>query len=283
MVPVFGVFLAQKINSKPFTVVGDGEQTRDFTYVTDVANALLMAMESNFSGEIFNVGSGKTVSINYLTELLNGSKIFIPKRPGEPDVIFADIEKIKNKLNWEPTISIEAGVEEILNNIDYWKNAPVWTPEKIQEATKEWFQQLGNKVEKISVLLLSLGWDAGYFLLLCQLKVFNANWRNPLLEYWLSMLYDIGIRDVYVNLHHHSQHVESFLKREIFSEWVNPIYEDKLLGTAGTLLKIKDLFKFDTILLIHADNWSVFSLNDFLNYHFYENQKLLYYNDDLCN
>ena len=109
---------------------------------------MLMAMESNISGEIFNVGSGKTVSINYLTELLNGSKIFIPKRPGEPDVTFADIEKIKNKLNWEPTISIEAGVKEILNNIDYWKNAPVWTPEKIQEATKEWFLQLGNKVEK---------------------------------------------------------------------------------------------------------------------------------------
>ena len=129
-------------------------------------------------------------------------------------------------------------------------------------------------MKKISVLLLSAGMGR-------RLLPLTLNWpkclmpigETPLLEYWLSMLYDIGIRDVYVNLHHHSQHVESFLKREIFSEWVNPIYEDKLLGTAGTLLKIKDLFKFDTILLIHADNWSVFSLNDFLNFHFYEKPK----------
>ncbi len=145
---VLGVFLAQKINNKPFTVVGDGEQTRDFTYVTDVANALLMTMESKITGEIFNIGSGKTVSINYLTELLEGRKVYIPKRPGEPDITFADIAKIKKKLNWKPTISIEMGVKEILKNIDYWKDAPVWTPKKIQEVTKVWFQQLGNKVEK---------------------------------------------------------------------------------------------------------------------------------------
>ena len=75
-------------------------------------------------------------------------KVYIPKRPGEPDITFADIAKIKKKLNWKPTISIETGVKEILKNIDYWKDAPVWTPEKIQEVTKVWFQQLGNKVEK---------------------------------------------------------------------------------------------------------------------------------------
>ena len=143
-------------------------------------------------------------------------------------------------------------------------------PRKTQEATKEWFQQLGNKVEKNYVLFICR--DGQVTLLTKSLKCLMPI-GNPIIRILASMLYDIGIRDVYVNLHHHSQHVESFLKREIFSEWVNPIYEDKLLGTAGTLLKIKDLFKFDTILLIHADNWSVFSLNDFLNYHFFEKPK----------
>lgn len=142
---VLGVFLAQKLNNMPFTVVGDGEQTRDFTYVTDITEALLRAMESDISGEIFNVGSGKTISINYLVELLKGEKVFIPKRPGEPDTTFANIEKIKKILNWEPTVTIEMGVEEVLKNISYWNSAPLWTPEKIKEATKEWFEQLGNK------------------------------------------------------------------------------------------------------------------------------------------
>ena len=148
----------------------------------------------------------------------------------------------------------------------------LWTPEKIQEVTKVWFQQLGNKVEKISVLLLSAGIGSRLFLLLNWLKSTSLG-GIPLLEYWLSMLHDCGIRDVYVNLHHHTQHVEKFLKREIFKKWVNLIYEEKLLGTAGTLLKAKELFKFDTILLIHADNWSIFSLNDFIKYHFYQKPK----------
>ena len=76
-------------------------------------------------------------------------------------------------------------------------------------------------MKKISVLLLSAGMGRRLLPLIKLAKVFNANWRNSLLDI-TSMLYDIGIRDVYVN-HHHSQHVESFLKREIFSEWVNPI------------------------------------------------------------
>ena len=140
---VFGVFLAQKIAQKPFTVVGNGSQTRDFTYVTDIVDALMSSMSSNISGEIFNVGSGKTISINYLVELLKGEKVFIPKRPGEPETTFADIDKIKNKLNWSPNISIEDGVKKIITNIDYWKDAPVWTPEKIDKATKVWFEKLG--------------------------------------------------------------------------------------------------------------------------------------------
>ncbi len=142
---VFGVFLKQKLSGLPFTVVGNGEQTRDFTYVTDIAKAFLMAAESNITHEIFNVGSGGTYSINYLVELLGGSVIHIPKRPGEPDCTFADISKIKNKLGWSPQVSFEEGVKKVLENIDYWRNAPLWTPEKIEKVTINWFKHLGKK------------------------------------------------------------------------------------------------------------------------------------------
>ena len=141
---VFGVFLAQKLSGKPFTVIGDGEQSRDFTYVTDVAQSLITAIKSKLSGEIYNVGSGTTVSINRLVELLGGEKINIPKRPGEPDCTFADVTKIRTELNWEPKVSIEQGVGEILKHIDYWREAPVWTPNSIAEATKDWFHYLGR-------------------------------------------------------------------------------------------------------------------------------------------
>jgi len=142
---VFGVFLAQKLAGKPFTVVGDGEQTRDFTFVTDICHALLAAAKSNKSNRIYNVGSGNTVSVNRIVELLGGDKINIPKRPGEPDCTFADITRITDELDWHPKISIEKGVKELLANIDYWKEAPVWTPEKIDIATKDWFKYLGKK------------------------------------------------------------------------------------------------------------------------------------------
>lgn len=143
---VFGVFLAQKLNGKPFTIVGDGKQTRDFTFVTDVVNACVMAAESNITGEIMNVGSGGTYSVNKLVELLGpGEIIHIPKRPGEPDCTFADITRIRNLLGWEPKVSFEEGVKIMLENKDYWRKAPIWTPDKIKEATKDWFRYLSKK------------------------------------------------------------------------------------------------------------------------------------------
>jgi UDP-glucose 4-epimerase len=142
---VFGVFLAQKLAQQPLTVVGDGEQTRDFTYVTDVVNALITAAQSQKIAEIYNVGSGKTISVNRLVELLGGDKVHIPKRPGEPDCTFADIQKIQNELNWKPAISIEEGVAKVVENIEYWRDAPVWTPNTISSATEDWFRYLGDK------------------------------------------------------------------------------------------------------------------------------------------
>jgi len=140
---VFGVFLAQKLAGKPLTVVGDGAQTRDFTYVSDVVAAFIAAANSPINGEILNVGSSQTYSINRLVELLGGDVVYVPKRPGEPDCTFADVTKIKKLLNWSATVSFEDGVDLMLENIDYWRSAPVWDPSSIQDATKDWFQYLG--------------------------------------------------------------------------------------------------------------------------------------------
>src|SRR5207249_9662634 len=102
---------------KPFTVVGDGRQTRDFTFVTDVVDAFMTAARSSVTGEVFNVGSGQTYSVNRLVELLGpGDVVHIPKRPGEPDCTFADTAKIGRMLGWKPKVSFEKGVEIMLAN-----------------------------------------------------------------------------------------------------------------------------------------------------------------------
>jgi len=140
---VFGVFLAQKLAGRPFTVVGDGNQTRDFTFVTDVAEAFVRAAESGVEGEIFNVGSGGTYSVNRLVELLGGEVVHLPKRPGEPDCTFADTAKIERVLGWRARVSFEEGVAVMLGHIEDWRQAPVWEPESIAQATREWFDCLG--------------------------------------------------------------------------------------------------------------------------------------------
>ena len=141
---VFGVFLAQKLADAPFTIVGDGTQTRDFTFVSDVCEAFLAAANSQLSGEIMNVGSGSTYEVNELVRLLKGPVVHIPKRPGEPDCTFASITKIKEKLKWSPTINLEKGVGIMLEHIDDWKDAPLWDSSGIEIATKSWFKYLGT-------------------------------------------------------------------------------------------------------------------------------------------
>ena len=139
---VFGVFLAQKLANKPFTIVGDGNQTRDFTFVSDIVNAIYTAVKSDLSGEIINIGSNNTYSINYLVELLGGDSTYIPKRPGEPDCTWADIAKASELLNWQPEVSLEEGVQILLNNLEYWSDAPLWNKESIAKATEQWFEYL---------------------------------------------------------------------------------------------------------------------------------------------
>ena len=139
---VFGVFLAQKVNGKPFTRVGDGTQRRDWVYVTDIARAFFAAATTEISQEVFNVGTGNPQTVNRLIELLGGETVPLPKRPGEPDCTWADITKIRRELGWEPKVTLEEGVKIMLANIEYWRQAPVWDVAKIQQATKTWFKYL---------------------------------------------------------------------------------------------------------------------------------------------
>jgi len=141
---VFGVFLAQKLAGKPFTVVGDGTQSRDFTFVSDVADAFVTAAQSAVTGEVFNVGTGTPVSVNRLVDLLKGDVVHVPKRPGEPDRTHADVSKIQRRLGWRAKVSIEEGIRILVDNIEYWRQAPVWTPASIEVATRDWFRYLGK-------------------------------------------------------------------------------------------------------------------------------------------
>jgi len=141
---VFGVFLAQLLAGKPLTVVGDGTQMRDFTYVTDVADAFVRAAEADVVGEIFNVGSGSSQSVNRLVQLLgNPPAVHVPKRPGEPDCTLADTAKIRRALGWSPRVTFEDGVERMVAAIDHWRDAPVWDVASIASATRDWFAYLG--------------------------------------------------------------------------------------------------------------------------------------------
>jgi UDP-glucose 4-epimerase len=141
---VFGVFLAQKLAGAPFTVVGDGSQTRDFTFVTDVVDALVRAARSELCGEVLNVGTGRPQSIRRLVELLDGPVVHVPRRPGEPDCTQADASRLRALLGWQPRISFEEGVAAMLEHIGDWRDAPVWRPDSIAEATREWFEYLGD-------------------------------------------------------------------------------------------------------------------------------------------
>ena len=143
---VFGVFLAQMLAGKPLTIVGDGTQRRDFTYVSDAVEALLAAARSDRVGRCYNVGSDHPVSVNRLVELLAAREtVHIPKRPGEPDCTFADTRRVKAELGWSAKVPIEDGISRMLAAIEYWRDAPVWTPASIAAATADWFKYLGNR------------------------------------------------------------------------------------------------------------------------------------------
>ena len=141
---VFGVFLRQKLAGKPFTVVGDGNQSRDFVYATDVARAFMAAAVAPPAGRVYNVGAGNPQTVNRLVELLGGETVRLPKRPGEPDCTWADISRISAELGWAPRIGFEEGVARVLANIEYWRDAPLWDETSIAGATAPWFRALST-------------------------------------------------------------------------------------------------------------------------------------------
>jgi UDP-glucose 4-epimerase len=142
---VFGVFFKQKLENSPFTVVGDGNQSRDFVYVTDIAKAFLAAAKSSHIGQIYNLGAGSPQSINQLVDYIGGDVVYLPKRPGEPDCTWADISKITADLNWKPSIEFKEGVAKMMDEIENWKDAPLWDPSSIEKATDTWFRFMGEK------------------------------------------------------------------------------------------------------------------------------------------
>tara|TARA_Y100000592_G_scaffold30463_1_gene48487 strand:+ start:55 stop:951 length:897 start_codon:yes stop_codon:yes gene_type:complete len=113
--PVVGIFQRQVQNGQPMTIVGDGKQRRDFTYVKDVANANFLAMTSNneeIFGEIFNVGTGTNISVLELASLIGTETTHIPSRPGEAQTTLANIDKITSMLGWSSSISIEEWLQD---------------------------------------------------------------------------------------------------------------------------------------------------------------------------
>ena len=123
-------------------------------------------------------------------------------------------------------------------------------------------------MNKVKALLLAAGLGT-------RLSPLTDDWpkclmpigERPLLEYWLETLYSSDVDEVLINLHHHSKIVQEFLNRSRFEGWVSSVFEDTLLGTAGTLRANKEYFKDCTTLLVHADNWCQCDFADFLNYH----------------
>ncbi len=142
----FGVFLSQIANGLPVTIVGDGEQTRDFTFVTDVCEAFVRAAYSQYDHEIFNIGSGGTYSVRAVSRLLGATvEVGIPDRPGEPRVTYANIGKAARLLGYSPKVSIAEGCGRMRDIMLSYKDAPLWTPDKIAAETKSWFQYLGAR------------------------------------------------------------------------------------------------------------------------------------------
>jgi UDP-glucose 4-epimerase len=113
--PVIGVFQRQVKSGEPLSIVGDGQQKRDFVHVGDVCDALYegAVVESNQRGEIYNIGTGKNHSVLQVANLIarhynhKFDHIHLPAREGEARVTLANIKKIKSNLKWEPKVVLE--------------------------------------------------------------------------------------------------------------------------------------------------------------------------------
>ena len=117
--PVIGIFLRQLAAGEPLTIVGDGEQRRDFTHVDDVVNANIKAALANIDdkcfGQVYNVGTGLNHSINEIAAMISDNIIHIPPRPGEATISLANNTKLRETFDWEPTVKLETYLVGMLN------------------------------------------------------------------------------------------------------------------------------------------------------------------------
>lgn len=112
---VIGIFENKRKERKPLTITGNGEQSRDFVHVQDLAKAHLLAAESNYSDKIYNIGFGKSYTVNQIAEMFKADYVYIPERKGEAIITLANINKIKKELNWTPEIKVEDYIKKIIN------------------------------------------------------------------------------------------------------------------------------------------------------------------------
>jgi len=121
---VVGIFLRQKRNGEKLTIYGDGNQTRDFTFVKDVVKGTILASLSDKvgKGEVINIGAGKNYSINQLAEMIGGERVYLPPRKWEVRDTLADISLAKKLLNWEPQYDLESGLKEMMKFYEKEKN-----------------------------------------------------------------------------------------------------------------------------------------------------------------
>ena len=116
--PVVGIFLRQRSAGEPLTIVGDGDQRRDFTHVSDVVNANVLAAISNPSsemfGQVFNVGTGRNHSVNEIAAMISDNTVNIPPRLGESRITLANNEKLRKTFGWEPKVKLEDWIKENL-------------------------------------------------------------------------------------------------------------------------------------------------------------------------
>ncbi len=118
--PVIGIFLRQRAAGEPLTIVGDGNQRRDFTYVGDVVNANILAATENVDseafGQVYNIGTGNNHSINQIARMISSNTINIPPRPGETRLSLANNQKFRKTFGWQPTMNLEEWIKKCLEN-----------------------------------------------------------------------------------------------------------------------------------------------------------------------
>ena len=116
---VIPIFLDQRVKNKAMTIVGDGQATRDYVHVKDVAQANILAWKSQINdGLAINIGSGQQTSVNEIAGLIGGKTINIPARPGEMEAVAADNTKAGELLGWRPTIDLKDGIRELKRELN---------------------------------------------------------------------------------------------------------------------------------------------------------------------